>query len=186
MKANPLESHEESTAYHEAGHAWVLYWHFIRMGWCDGVELTLEPTGDALGYAMARQMRAPDPVCWNYHAAFSAAGVVAEGLWAEREGLFSWADWQERNRRSFAEDLAELEAFGPEDDEYDGDLANWFRKGRTYELPVTLDVYWRGWKEAEGFVRDGWCTVEAIAQALLSKQSLCAPELLAICEETDG
>ena len=173
------DAHEVSTAYHEAGHAWLTYWHFVRKEWCRGIELTLNPSDDELGLCMARGLRAPDLVCWSAYTARAAAGRVAEGLYAVREGVWTWERWEASNRESFAKELADLRDGG---DESSGDLAQWFHRGHALDLPVTFDDYWAGWEEAEDLLRLHWPTVDRLARGLCSKGSLATSEVLAICE----
>ena len=173
---------DEDTAYHEAGHAWVTYWHFVRKGECAGVELTLDDAvGDdlRLGLCMARGIRVPNAANWSMHTARWAAGRVSEGLYAEREGVWAWKEWEESNRHKFDELLTELRE---SPDEHEGDLAQWFRMGQEHGMPVTLDLYWQGWEEAERLVRSDWETVDQLARAFLLKRCLSEREVLAICE----
>ncbi len=172
---------DESSAYHEAGHAWVAYWHFSRKGWCDGIGIELV---NGLGYTRARGLRVPDLSCWTNHAAFSAAGCVSAGLWGERKGFFSWHEWETRSRRDLKEEYASL-VKRPDEGEFDGDFAGWIRHGRAYGLPVTPDVYWRGWENAAQLVRFRWPTIEVLARALLSNERLSESEVLTLCEATE-
>ena len=135
----------QCNAYHEAGHAWVTYWHFVRKEWCQGVEIdiaTPEDTpglkpddimGPPCGVTVARGIREPDPWYWTYYAARSAAGLVAEGLFAVQEGLWSWSKWEATKRSGFEGEIADLVEW-PDDESHSDDLANWFRWGRDHFL----------------------------------------------------
>lgn len=179
------DDHEPATAYHEAGHAWVGYWHFVRKGECAGIEMEIEPTvgpqAGALGVAMHWQIRAPEFWNWAHHTARLAAGSVAEGIWGVEQGMFTWSEWETRIRSSLESERADLIEW-PDDQEPGGDFAMWMQWAHEYDLPFTLDTYWDGWKEAERLIRGDWSTVEALAHALLSKRALSELEVLAICE----
>ena len=54
--------------------------------------------------------------------------------------------------------------------------------GDKYELPVTVNLYWKGWTDAVDLVRESWPVVESLALACIAKRSLTASVVLEICE----
>lgn len=157
------------------------------------MRIDIEPPQDALGLkpddfpmplcgaAVARGLREPELGYWPNHTAWSAAGSVAEGLFAVQEGIWSWSKWEAHCRSNYEEEIAELVKWPDEASNF-GDIGGWFRLGCEYDLPVAFDDYWRGWEEAERIVRDDWNIVKALALAAIATKRLSESEVLSICE----
>lgn len=197
--ANALDLKKEraSTAFHEAGHAFVNYWHFLRKDLCAGISLTMDASNrdgfeEALGLCWVRE-KTCTVWAWPWWASGSAAGLVAEGLWAveteftpllTNEKPWTWKRWIEGRPEQIAARVVELEKHWPNDlDALDpgDDLDTWWLIGRENGWSVTAEEYWRGWLDAEDLIRTDWPKVKELAQTLLQKQRLSESEVLAIC-----
>jgi hypothetical protein len=175
------EQQQQAGAFHEAGHAWAAYWHFLRKGWADGIEITMEPPDFVFGIVWCRGQRVPDAMTWPWYAEHSAAGSVAEGLYLESIGRESWEAWRQRAR-------TDLEGMWPEytnwPDEYEdeGDAPDWVSLGLRYEQPVDFATYWAGWKRAAELLRRDWKDVQRLTDALRGQRKLSPDEVLTLCD----
>jgi len=200
-----------STAYHEAGHAWILYWHFLRKGYCEGITISIESDKpsleDALGLTRPRGLNV-SAWNWNHYTCFCAAGDVSAGIFAVKTGFvprfgrrepWTWENWAEQSRRSLEEAFIELQSFfedrgdvqNDEDDaferefkaEFSGDFSGWYWESRKLGLDASVASYWKEWLDANKMIRAFWGNVEALAQALFAQRRLSENEVRSICEE---
>ncbi len=147
------------TAYHEAGHAVIAF----RCGVTPDGAVMVGYHGNAV--ASVRHRADIDPIS---QCVISVAGLLAETMYAEREGLLAECDGLDKDIRAGARgDLRRIaDVFG----------------ARSYSrLPKKLRESLE--RDVRNRLEERWATVEAIASALLKEYRLDRARLTEILEE---